>query len=161
MSDKPDMVNSPPHYRNSPSGVECIQVTEHMNFCVGNAVKYLWRCGDKGDALEDLKKARWYVDREIARVEAERAKAPKEFPKVESPIIPYDKDWDPFIVLEDHYIANTYDVARADAAKQVYVRMNDGKNLMIKSTYPGDLAIVSNNIAVLEANRYLASQNGG
>ena len=45
-------------------------MTEAMNFCVGNAVKYLWRAGLKGDALEDLRKARWYVDREIARLES-------------------------------------------------------------------------------------------
>ncbi len=65
---KPDMVNHPPHYTQHPSGVECIQVTEHMNFCLGNAIKYLWRTDHK-NGLEDLKKARWYLDREIARRE--------------------------------------------------------------------------------------------
>ena len=65
-----DVVNHPPHYTAHPSGVECITVTEHMNFCIGNAMKYLWRAGLKGDALEDLKKARWYVDREIKRIES-------------------------------------------------------------------------------------------
>ena len=65
-----DSVNHPSHYTSHPSGVECIQVTEHMNFCVGNAVKYLWRAGLKGDVLEDLKKARWYIDREIKRIES-------------------------------------------------------------------------------------------
>jgi hypothetical protein len=49
--------------------VECIQVTEHLNFCIGNAIKYLWRAGLKGATVEDLKKARWYIDREIARLE--------------------------------------------------------------------------------------------
>jgi len=62
---------NPPHYKTHPSGVECIEVTEHMNFNVGNAVKYLWRQGQKGCKLEDLKKARWYIDREIQRVVAE------------------------------------------------------------------------------------------
>lgn len=66
-----DLVNHPPHYTAHPSGVECIEITEHFNFCRGNAIKYLWRAGDKGDIIEDLKKARWYVDREIARVEKE------------------------------------------------------------------------------------------
>jgi hypothetical protein len=66
VADQHDMVNHPPHYTEHPSGVECIQVTEHMNFCVGNAIKYLWRC-DKKNGLEDLKKARWYIDREIER----------------------------------------------------------------------------------------------
>lgn len=65
----PDPVDHPPHYTASPSGVECIDVVEHMPFNVGNAVKYLWRAGLKGDELEDLKKARWYVDREIQRRE--------------------------------------------------------------------------------------------
>ena len=64
-----DPVNHPSHYTGHPSGVECIQITEHQNFCIGNAIKYLWRCDGK-NGLEDLKKARWYVDREIQRREA-------------------------------------------------------------------------------------------
>ena len=62
-----DPVSKPRHYLEHPSGVECIDITEHMNFCIGNAVKYLWRAGLKNDAIEDLKKARWYIDREIQR----------------------------------------------------------------------------------------------
>ena len=61
-----DPVKQPKHYTQHPSGVECITVTEHMNFCLGNAVKYIWRADLKG-GLEDLQKARWYVEREIAR----------------------------------------------------------------------------------------------
>jgi len=65
-----DPVNHPPHYGAHPSGVECITVTEHMGFCLGNAVKYIWRAGLKStSAVEDLRKARWYLDREIARLE--------------------------------------------------------------------------------------------
>lgn len=64
-----DMVNHPPHYTNHPSGVECIQITEHYGFCIGSAIKYLWRAGLKGDAVEDLKKAVWYINREIAKRE--------------------------------------------------------------------------------------------
>lgn len=60
---------NPKHYRTHPSGIECIQITEHMSFCLGNAVKYIWRAGHKGTAIEDLKKARWYIDREIAKRE--------------------------------------------------------------------------------------------
>lgn len=64
-----DPVNHPSHYTEHPSGIECIQITEHMNFCLGNAVKYIWRAGLKNDnAIEDLKKARWYVDRELERL---------------------------------------------------------------------------------------------
>ena len=66
----PDNVNNPKHYTSHPSGIECIQVTEHMNFNLGNAVKYLWRTDHK-NGLEDLKKARWYIDREIERLEVE------------------------------------------------------------------------------------------
>lgn len=69
-SRKDDPINHPSHYTGHPSGVECIQITEHMNFCRGNAMKYIWRAGEKGDELEDLKKARWYLDREIARLSA-------------------------------------------------------------------------------------------
>jgi hypothetical protein len=68
-----DPVNHPPHYTSHPSGVECIAVTEHMNFNIGNAVKYLWRA-DLKNGLEDLRKAQWYVAREIARREAADAK---------------------------------------------------------------------------------------
>ena len=65
-----DPVDHPPHYTAHPSGVECITVTEHMGFCLGNAIKYIWRADLKGDAVEDLRKARCYLDREIARREA-------------------------------------------------------------------------------------------
>ena len=62
-------VNHPQHYTSHPSSVECIQVAEHFNFCIGNAIKYLWRAGLKGEALEDLRKAAWYINREISRLE--------------------------------------------------------------------------------------------
>lgn len=62
-----DAINHPTHYTSHPSGVECITITEHMGFCVGNAVKYLWRADLKGDAIEDLQKAAWYIQREIQR----------------------------------------------------------------------------------------------
>lgn len=64
-----DAVNHPSHYNASPSGVECIDVVEHMTFNVGNAVKYCWRAGLKGNLVEDLKKARFCIDREISRLE--------------------------------------------------------------------------------------------
>ena len=63
-----DVINHPEHYTQHPSGVECIQVTEHMNFNRGNAIKYIWRAGLKGDAREDLKKAAFYISREIERL---------------------------------------------------------------------------------------------
>lgn len=63
-----DFVNHPPHYTKHPSGVECIEITEWMNFNMGNAVKYLWRAHDKGTVITNLEKARWYIDREIQRL---------------------------------------------------------------------------------------------
>lgn len=66
---KKETVNHPSHYNAHPSGVECITVVEHYGFNVGNAIKYLWRAGQKSrDPLEDLRKAAWYVNREIERL---------------------------------------------------------------------------------------------
>lgn len=62
-----DNVNHPRHYTSHPSGIEAIQITEHMNFCLGNAVKYILRCDMKGAPMEDLHKAVWYIKREIQR----------------------------------------------------------------------------------------------
>lgn len=70
---KKDNINHPNHYTSHPSGIECIDIAEHHNFCIGNAIKYLWRAGLKsGDGIskkekqiEDLKKAIWYIKREI------------------------------------------------------------------------------------------------
>lgn len=73
----PDMVNHPPHYTSDPSGVECITVTRHRNFNIGNAIKYLWRAGlktregqdTKEKQIEDLRKAIFYITDEINRLE--------------------------------------------------------------------------------------------
>ena len=62
-----DPVNKPAHYRGHASGIECIQVTEHMGFCLGNAIKYIWRADLKNDAIEDLEKAKWYIERELKK----------------------------------------------------------------------------------------------
>jgi hypothetical protein len=63
-----DEVDHPSHYNKHPSGVECITVVEHMGFNVGNAIKYLWRAEEKHeDPTTDLKKALWYIQREIER----------------------------------------------------------------------------------------------
>ena len=62
-----DPVNHPDHYKSHPSGIEVIQITEHMNFCLGNALKYILRADHKGNAIQDLQKAEWYVRREIQR----------------------------------------------------------------------------------------------
>ena len=70
---KNDNINHPSHYTSHPSGIECIDIAEHHDFCIGNAIKYLWRAGLKSEdgiskkekQIEDLKKAIWYIKREI------------------------------------------------------------------------------------------------
>jgi hypothetical protein len=70
---KNDQVNHPKHYTSDPSGIECIDITRHRNFNIGNAIKYLWRAGLKEDKdrklidkqIEDLNKAVWYLVDEI------------------------------------------------------------------------------------------------
>ena len=70
---KKDNINHPSHYTSHPSGIECINIAEHHDFCIGNAIKYLWRAGLKSEdgiskkekQIEDLKKAIWYIKREI------------------------------------------------------------------------------------------------
>jgi hypothetical protein len=63
-----DPVERPAHYNVHPSGVECIDITEHYNFNIGNAIKYLWRAGLKSeDAKQDMEKAIWYINRELQR----------------------------------------------------------------------------------------------
>lgn len=67
-------VNHPPHYGGESNVYEAIKVIEAwgLGFCLGNAVKYVSRAGKKGDRLEDLRKARWYIDREIKNEESAR-----------------------------------------------------------------------------------------
>lgn len=70
---KKDNINHPSHYTSHSSGIECIDIAEHHDFCIGNAIKYLWRAGLKSEdgiskkekQIEDLKKAIWYIKREI------------------------------------------------------------------------------------------------
>lgn len=68
-----DNVNHPKHYLEHPTGIECITITEHFDFCCGNAIKYIWRAGLKKEEgkkdfekeIEDLEKAKWYISRKI------------------------------------------------------------------------------------------------
>ena len=61
-----DNVNFPKHYNSHPSGIQCIEVTRHMGFNLGNAIKYIWRA-DLKNGVEDLEKAIWYISDEIAK----------------------------------------------------------------------------------------------
>lgn len=66
-----DPINKPKHYNSHPSGIECIEITQHHDFCTGNAIKYLWRQGlkDGENSVTDLKKAVWYIERKIKQIE--------------------------------------------------------------------------------------------
>ena len=68
-----DPVNHPPHYTSHLSGIEAIEVIRHMNFNLGNAMKYLWRAGikDKKKHIEDLQKAIFYINDEIKRLQGD------------------------------------------------------------------------------------------
>lgn len=67
------LVNHPLHYNSHPSGIECIEIARHYCFSIGNAIKYLWRAGLKQEVgksdvtkeIEDLEKAKWYIDDRI------------------------------------------------------------------------------------------------
>lgn len=80
---KEDKVNHPKHYTSHPSGVECITITRHYCFSIGNAIKYLWRAGlkkelglsDKLKEIEDLNKAIWYINDRIKQLTNELPKA--------------------------------------------------------------------------------------
>lgn len=63
-----DPVNHPSHYTNHPSGIECLTITRHMGFNLGNAIKYIWRADLKGNAVQDLEKAVFYIADEIKRL---------------------------------------------------------------------------------------------
>ena len=65
-----EKVRNPLHYNAHVSGIECIDVVEHMNFNMGNVIKYVWRADHKGNSIEDLEKALWYLQREINRRKA-------------------------------------------------------------------------------------------
>lgn len=67
--DRPEgsAVEHPPHYNEHPSGVECLDIIRHMNFNLGNVIKYVWRADLKEDAIQDLEKAVFYLKDEIQR----------------------------------------------------------------------------------------------
>jgi hypothetical protein len=74
MDSEFDEVTKPKHYNSHPSGIECITIAQHHNYNVGCAIKYLWRQGmkDGAESITDLRKARQYIDFEIARIEVEK-----------------------------------------------------------------------------------------
>ena len=65
-----DEVNQPSHYTSHPSGIDCIEITRHHDFAIGNAIKYLWRAGLKNsnNEIQDLEKAIWYINDKIEQL---------------------------------------------------------------------------------------------
>jgi len=68
-----DLVNNPSHYTSHPSGIEAIEVTRWMNYNLGNVVKYVWRADLKGNNIQDLEKAQFYLNDEIKRLKGSHA----------------------------------------------------------------------------------------
>ena len=107
-----DAVNHPAHYTQHKSGIECIQITEHMGFNLGNAYKYLTRCELKQNVVEDLRKALWYVEREMGRlstgqpVRSERPRPGTGLPDPSDPQTGTDKEW-----LFDYYVFFAKEIA--------------------------------------------------
>lgn len=74
-------VDHPKHYNELPAkcdscgdSIECIEVVRHMNFNLGNVVKYVWRAGEKGNTIQDLQKAKWYLEDEIHQLQVKKAR---------------------------------------------------------------------------------------
>lgn len=79
-------IDHPHHYTSHPSGVECIDIAEHMSFNLGNAIKYIWRAGLKSpDVIKDLAKAHWYIGREMKRLKCYGQEALSEEQRAASP----------------------------------------------------------------------------
>lgn len=72
----PEPAIRPLHYSMHPSGIECITIAQSFNFNLGNVIKYIWRAPYKGHLVEDLEKAKWYLETEIAREKRNRDVAP-------------------------------------------------------------------------------------
>lgn len=76
-------INHPSYYTAHPSGIECIEIARHYCFAIGCAIKYLWRAGLKEDAgleliekeIEDLEKAKWYIDDRIKQLRLQNGKS--------------------------------------------------------------------------------------
>lgn len=118
-----DPVNHPSHYTDVVPGIECIAVTEHFSFLRGNAIKYLWRAGAKGNVIEDLRKAAWYIEREIESLKKERnrpAVEPHKQPAC-SRIAPANLTVEPYAVICFRPLGH-------DGMHQGFVHDDDGKS---------------------------------
>ena len=65
---KNDPVNNPAHYTQHPSGIECYEITQHLNAPIAQVIQYVWRSEDKDNPKEDLQKAIWWLECELSRL---------------------------------------------------------------------------------------------
>ncbi|MGC0365062.1 hypothetical protein ABH922_003046 [Rhodococcus sp. 27YEA15] len=130
-----DPVNHPAHYTDHPSGVECIQITEHMGFNLGNAVKYIWRADLKGSATQDLEKARWYIDRELSKRAPAPAPAETEWPTWDAVPegVKYTSNRTPWFLWENHGGTRYY--TRASSAN-VPVKVSEASDREMQGRAP-------------------------
>lgn len=102
--DMSSAVNHPAHYGGADNPYEAIKVIEAwgLGFCLGNAAKYIARAGKKGDAIEDLEKARWYLDREIQSRKAAAEAGPWVHSVFGTQVLTGDS-WDTVCALRGHH----------------------------------------------------------
>ena len=77
MIREPDNVNHPAHYTSPIPDIECIDVAKNLDFCTGNAIKYIWRHQFKGEPIEDLNKAIWYLRKRVKMYEDQKSSGEK------------------------------------------------------------------------------------
>ena len=112
-----DNVNHPAHYEaNGP--FECIELAQHFNFCIGNAIKYVWRHMDKGHPVEDLNKALWYIQREIDTTDSDYFPSPMGAARKLFTL--YDMD---YAHMADFWYA-LFDGSLIDAKQEIQARIN-------------------------------------
>lgn len=96
-----EAVDHPRHYNAHPSGIECVDIAEHLGFNHGNAIKYLWRAGEKDQAtvIEDMRKARWYLAREMARKNMPALALPAEVNRMAMNVMAHTKYGNPLCLM--------------------------------------------------------------
>lgn len=121
-----DNINHPAHYTDDTKPCECIEVAQYHSFCVGNAIKYVWRHRLKGHPLEDLQKAEWYLQRAIDNGEECRLQIDGE-PLDAHNFMQVGKCW--------RYMDNLFDIARRAVTYRerffwMYLRKGDLQNML-------------------------------
>lgn len=133
-----DEIN-PSHYRGFSNGAEVVDITERLNFNRGNAIKYLARAGRKQDAdtLTDLRKALWYVQREIDRILTDGKETAEKLPRAQANELPSESQKP--APVEPIYIGATEFIPDADnpLSGTVVRRRPDGSEIdRYQSTHP-------------------------